>query len=180
MIFHKEEKKAVERLKNMAKELVVYFSVYGTAKIVAEEIAKQTGADIAEIEPVIPYDSNRDHYNALARLAKKEHDEDQRPAIKNEINIDGYDRIYVGYPMWWYTFPMIIYTFFDKYNFSGKTIIPFNTHMGSRDGGTYDMIRELEPKATVLTGLPVEMRDAENGPADAVKKWLKSLLVHAA
>ena len=53
MIFHKEEKKAVERLKNMAKELVVYFSVYGTAKIVAEEIAKQTGADIAEIEPVI-------------------------------------------------------------------------------------------------------------------------------
>ena len=56
----------------MAKELVVYFSVYGTAKIVAEEIAKQTGADIAEIEPVVPYDSNRDHYNALARLAKKD------------------------------------------------------------------------------------------------------------
>ena len=81
----------------MAKELVVYFSVYGTAKIVAEEIAKQTGADIAEIEPVVPYDSNRDHYNALARLAKKEHDEDQRPAIKNEIDIAAYDRIYIGY-----------------------------------------------------------------------------------
>ena len=72
---------------DMAKELVVYFSVYGTAKIVAGEIAKQTGADIAEIEPVVPYDSNRDHYNALARLAKKEHDEDKRPAIKNEIDI---------------------------------------------------------------------------------------------
>ena len=114
----------------MAKELVVYFSVYGTAKIVAEEIAKQTGADIAEIEPVAPYDSNRDHYNALARLAKKEHDENLRPAIKNEIDIENYDRIYIGYPMWWYTFPMIIYTFFDKYDFSGKTIIPFNTHMG--------------------------------------------------
>ena len=57
----------------MAKELVVYFSVYGTAKIVAEEIAKQTGADIEEIEAAVPYDSNRDHYNALARLAKKEH-----------------------------------------------------------------------------------------------------------
>ena len=139
---------------DMAKELVVYFSVYGTAKIVAEEIAKQTGADITEI--------------ALARLAKKEHDEDQRPAIKNEIDIEGYDRIYIGYPMWWYTFPMIIYTFFDKYDFSGKTIIPFNTHMGSGDGGTYDTIRKLEPKAKVLTGLPVEMRDAENGPAKAV------------
>ena len=122
----------------MGKELVVYFSVYGTAKIVAEEIAKQTGADIVEIEPVIPYDSNREHYNALARIAKKEHDEDQRPAIKNKIDIDSYDTIYIGYPMWWYTFPMIIYTFFDKYDFSGKTIIPFNTHMGSGDGGTYD------------------------------------------
>lgn len=67
------------------------------------------------------------------------------------------------------------YTFFDKYDFSGKTIIPFNTHMGSGDGGTYDTIRELEPKAIVLAGLPVEMRDAENGPAKAVEKWLKSL-----
>jgi flavodoxin len=67
------------------------------------------------------------------------------------------------------------YTFFDKYDFSGKTIIPFNTHMGSGDGGTYDTIRELDPKAIVLTGLPVEMRDAKNGPAKAVEKWLKSL-----
>ena len=159
----------------MAKELVVYFSVYGTAKIVAEEIAKQTGADLAEIEPVAPYDSNRDHYNALARLAKKERDENQRPAIRNEIDIESYDRIYIGYPMWWYTFPMIIYTFFDRYDFSGKTIIPFNTHMGSGDGGTYDTIRKLEPKAKVLTGLPVEMRDAENGPVAAVEKWLDSL-----
>ena len=60
------------------KNLVLYFSVYGTAKIVAKEIAKQTGADIVEIEPAVPYDSNRDHYNALAAYAKKEHDEDQR------------------------------------------------------------------------------------------------------
>ena len=80
----------------MAKELVLYFSVYGTAKIVAEEIAKQTGADITEIEPVVPYDSDRDHYNALARYAKKEHDEDMRPEIKNEIDIASYDTIYIG------------------------------------------------------------------------------------
>ncbi len=63
---------------------------------------------------------------------------------------------------------MIIYTLFDKYDFSGNTIIPFNTHMGSGDGGTYNTIRKLEPKATVLAGLPVEMRDAENGPEKAV------------
>ena len=159
----------------MAKELVLYFLVYGTAKIVAEEIAKQTGADIAEIEPEVPYDSDRDHYNALARYAKKEHDEDMRPEIKNEIDIASYDTIYIGYPMWWYTFPMIIYTLFDKYDFSGKTIIPFNTHMGSGDGGTYETIKKLEPGATVLKGLPVEMKAAENGPAKAVENWLKSL-----
>jgi|GEM_PF-3586996 flavodoxin len=80
------------------------------------------------------------------------------------------------YPMWWYTFPMIIYTLFDKYDFSGKTIIPFNTHMGSHDGGTYDTIRELEPNATVvMNGLPVEMKTAETGAAKQVEKWLKSL-----
>ena len=159
----------------MAKELIVYFSVYGTAKIVAEEIAKQTGADIVEIEPVVPYDSNRDHYNALARLAKKEHDEDQRPAIKSEIDIAAYDHIYIGYPMWWYTFPMIIYTIFDKYDFSGKTIIPFNTHMGSKDGGTYETIKELEPGANVIEGLPVEMSIAEESPKAVVEKWLANL-----
>ena len=159
----------------MAKELVVYFSVYGTAKAVAEEIARQTGADIEEIEPAVPYDWNRDHYDALARLAKREHDEDRRPAIRNTIDISRYERIYIGYPMWWYTFPMILYTFFDQYDLAGKTILPFNTHMGSGDGGTYDTIRKLEPGAAVLPGLPGEMRDAERGPAKAVEKWLKSL-----
>ena len=159
----------------MSKSLVVYFSVYGTAKNVAEEIARQTGSELVEIEPVIPYDSNRNHYNVLARLAKQEHDTDARPAIKNEIPVADYDTVFIGYPMWWYTFPMILYTFFDKYDFSGKTIVPFNTHMGSGDGGTYQTIRELEPKAIVLPGLPIEMSDAERGNADAVSNWLKTL-----
>lgn len=159
----------------MSKNLVLYFSVYGTAKKTAEEIAKQTGADLVEIEPVIPYDSNRGHYNALAAHAKKEHDEDMRPEIKNKIIIDGYDNIFIGYPMWWYTFPMIIYTLFDQLDFGGKTIIPFNTHMGSSDGGTYKTIGELEPNAKVLEGLPIEMRDAEKGNPKAVSKWLERL-----
>ena len=155
--------------------LVLYFSVYGTAKLVAEEIARQTGSEIIEINPVVPYDSNRSHYNALARYAKKEHDEDLRPAIKNEIRLENYDTVFIGYPMWWYTFPMIIYTLFDEYDFSGKTIIPFNTHMGSKDGGTYRTIAELEPNAKVLKGLPVEMSEVENGCKDKVKKWIQSL-----
>ena len=157
------------------KELVLYFSVYSSTKTLAEEIARQTGADLKELKPVVAYDSNRDHYNALARLAKKEHDEDMRPEIANEINIEEYDRIYIGYPMWWYTFPMIIYTLFDKYDFSGMTIIPFNTHMGSKDGGTYRTIRELEPNATVLEGLPVEMKEAEGSASGKVSRWLESV-----
>ncbi|MBQ7505650.1 MAG: NAD(P)H-dependent oxidoreductase [Ruminococcus sp.] len=160
----------------MSKNLVLFFSVYESTKAVAEEIAAQTGADLVEIEPVTPYDSNRSHYNALARYAKKEHDEDMRPAIKNEINIENYDNIFIGYPMWWYTFPMIIYTLFDKYDFSGKTIIPFNTHMGSGDGGTYRTITQLEPNATVLNGLPVEMSEAERGCKDKVEKWLNTTI----
>ena len=159
----------------MAKSLVLYFSVYGTAKAVAKEIARQAGADLMAIEPVVPYDSNRDHYNALAKLAKKEHDEDKRPAIRNPIPVGDYDTFYIGYPMWWYTFPMILYTLFDQYDFSGKTIVPFNTHMGSGDGGTYRTIRKLEPDATVLEGLPVEMTAAERGAADQVSRWLKKL-----
>ena len=159
----------------MSKNLVLYFSVYETTKLVAQEIAAQTGADLVEIEPVKLYDGNRSHYNSLARYAKQEHDEDMRPAIKNKIDIDSYDNIFIGYPMWWYTFPMIIYTLFDKYDFSGKKIIPFNTHMGSGDGGTYRTIAQLEPKATILKGLPIEMSEAERGCKDKVSKWLKSL-----
>lgn len=159
----------------MSKALVLYFSVYGTAKKTAEEIAKQTGADLMEIEPDVPYDSDRSHYNALARLAKKEVDSSARPEIKNHIPVESYDTIFIGYPMWWYTFPMILYTFFEQYDLSGKTIIPFNTHMGSGDGGTYETIKQLAPKAKVLKGLPLEMREAENGADKAIKNWLEVL-----
>ena len=159
----------------MKKPLVLYFSVYGTAKKTAEEIAKQVDADIVEIEPAVPYDSDRNHYNALARYAKRERDEDMRPAIKNHLPVEDYDTIFIGYPMWWYTFPMIIYTLFEQYDFSGKTVIPFNTHMGSGDGGTYKTVKELCPNSKVLPGLPVEMSDAERGVPDRIKTWLQKI-----
>ena len=108
----------------MAKTLVLYFSVYGTAKKTAEEIARQSGADLEEIVPVTSYDSNQDHYSTLARRAKAEHDRDERPGHKEPIDLSGYDTVFLGYPMWWYTFPMIIYTLLESYDFTGKTIIP--------------------------------------------------------
>lgn len=159
----------------MSRKLVLFFSVYGTTKIIAETIAMQINADIYEIEPVDPYDTDRSHYELLARRAKKEHDENMRPEIKNKIYINDYDEIFIGYPIWWYTLPMILYTLFETYDFSGKAIIPFNTHLGSRDGGTYERIRELAPEAVVLKGLPVEMQEAEKNPASAVKKWLAEI-----
>ena len=159
----------------MKKPLILYFSVYGSSKALAEEIAGQTGGDLCEIVPEIPYDSDRGHYAALARYAKEEHDRDARPSIKNELPIDDYDTIFLGYPMWWYTFPMIVYTLFDKYDFKGKTLIPFNTHMGSGDGGTYKTLKKLAKGAKVLPGLPVEMTDAEKGASQAVRNWLGSL-----
>lgn len=159
----------------MAKTLILYFSVYDSTRRLAEEIARQTGGDLLEIEPVIPYDKNRDHYDALAAYAKKEHDEDQRTAIKNAIDLSDYDTVFIGYPMWWYTFPMIIYTLFDTVDFSGKTVVPFNTHMGSRDGGTYKTVREKARGATVLEGLPVYMKEAEGGAGKSVEKWLTKL-----
>lgn len=159
----------------MSEKLVIYFSVYGSTKKVAEELAAQTGADVQEIEPAVPYDGNRDHYDALLKVAEREHDTNARPAIKNELNIDDYDTIYIGYPMWCYTFPMIIYTLFDQYDFSGKTIIPFNTHMGSGDGGTYQTIRKLEPNANVVDGFPVQMQEAENHTASAVSKGIAGI-----
>ena len=159
----------------MQESIVLNFSVYGTTKNTAEEIARQTSSDIIEIIPEIPYDSNRKNYNRLAAYAKKETDSNARPAIKNKIDLDGYEHIFIGYPMWWYTAPMIIYTLFNEYDFSGKTIIPFNTHMGSRDGGTYKTLKELAPKAKFLKGMPIEMNDAEIPPVDIVKKWLNEL-----
>ena len=91
----------------------------------------------------------------MAYAAKAEADNNERPAFEPlSVDLTQYKTIFIGYPMWGYTFPMIIYTLFDELDFSGKTIIPFNTHMGSSGGGTYRTIEELEPKATVLKGLP--------------------------
>ncbi len=154
------------------KSLVLYFSWSGNVDKFANIIASETGADIVRIEPVVPYSTD---YNTVADYAKKERDNDGRPEIKTEINIDGYDVIFVGYPIWWYTVPMIIRTLLDDFDFSGKTIIPFNSHEGSGNGGTYDLIKQLEPQAEVLEGLAIRGRDFQNDQTETVRNWLSKL-----
>ena len=142
-----------------------------TVEYLAEIIDGRVEADTAKIVPADPYPVD---YDETADRAKSEQDQDARPAFELDINPEDYDVIFVGYPVWWYHLPMIMRSFFDTYDFGGKTIIPFNTHAGSRDGGTYREIAALEPDATVLEGIAVAGERAFGAETD-VLSWLAGL-----
>ena len=155
-----------------AKALVVYFSWSGNTKAVAEAIQSQTGSELFEIVPQTPYS---DDYNTLLDDAQEEQSTDARPAISGTIeNLEQYDVIFVGYPNWWGDMPMILYTFFDSYDLSGKTIAPFCTSGGSGLSGTVNTIKALEPNATVTDGLHIGSSAASN-PDGAVSSWLSEI-----
>lgn len=161
----------------MTKTLITYFGVYGTTKKFAEDIQKLTGGDLFEIKPTKPYDSDTSHYEQLADYAKKERDEDTRPQIKELPDVSKYDYIFIGYPMWWYTYPQIIRTFIESVDLKGKTIIPFNTHEGSGDGGTYKELQEALPNSKVLIGLPIRGGNMKYDQKGNIKEWLDSLKI---
>lgn len=149
-----------------------YFDGVAATQYLAEYIHEKVGGDIAKITPAKDYPEG---YDDTADKAKSEADNDERPEIaKLDVNPEDYDVIFIGYPMWWYQMPMVMYTFFDTYDFSGKTVIPFNTHEGSGDGGTYDDIKELEPNATVLDGFNVRGGSADKADSD-IDEWLAEL-----
>lgn len=152
--------------------LVVYFSWSGNTENVANAIAAQTGADIFEIVPEEAYTSD---YNALLDIASEEKESGARPAIAESIeDIAQYDIVYVGYPNWWSDMPMILYTFFDSYDLSGKTIALFCTSGGSGLSDTVNSIKGLEPEADVLEGLHIGSSSASD-PENAVSEWLGTL-----
>ena len=151
--------------------LVVYFSWSGNTESVANEIQAQTGADIFEIVPAEPY---TDDYNTLLDIAQQEQADDARPAIADTVDVSGYETIFLGYPNWWGDMPMIVYTFLDDYDLSGKTIAPFVTSGGSGFSNTISAIEELEPDAEVADGLSLGSSQASN-PGDAVSEWLSSI-----
>lgn len=145
-----------------------------SVKWIADIIHDEVGGDIA---PIIPSKDYPLEYNAVADAAKAEVDNNERPAFE-PLNVDPtqYKTVFIGYPIWWYTLPMVLETFFDTYDLSGVTIVPFNTHAGSRDGNTYNMIREREPNANVIDGIAIAGSDAGSDSAKTqVVEWVKKL-----
>ena len=158
---------------NSDKILVIYFSETGNTQKLAKLISDKVGGDFIRIETEKVYPTD---YNELVDDAKKEKENDDRPKLKTlNINLDDYDTIFIGYPIWWYQMPMAMYTLFDNYDFEGKTIIPFNTHEGSGSSGTYEDIQKLEPKAKVLEGLPIRGGDMVSDQSSKVDSWLNKL-----
>lgn len=161
---------------SQTKSLVAYFSATGNTKAVAETLAELINADIYEIVPEQPYTSEDLNYNNRdSRSTSEQNDKNARPAISGSItNLDQYDVIYVGYPIWWGDMPRILYTFFDSYDFGGKTIAPFCTSGGSGLSGTPRTIADLESGATVLDGLHVGSSSANNAQ-NSLNEWLASI-----
>ena len=161
----------VEKTKSSGKMLIAYFSWSGNTQGVAEEIRRQTGADIFEIVPIPAYS---DDYNTVLMEAQRDQHEQTRPAITNPPqSIDEYDVILLSYPNWWASIPMPIATFLESYDFSGKTILPFCSHGGGRFGQSLTAIAKLAPQAVIAPGLSVHYSGGTSLPND-VRAWLES------
>ena len=135
------------------KNLVVYFSHSGNTREVANQIQKNIGGDIFEIQSEVPYS---DDYDTVVAQAKKEIENNHNPALKSKVkNIESYDTIFIGSPCWWSTVAPPVKTFLLEYDLSGKTIVPFMTHEGSGLGKSVDDISKMCSKSNVLEGLAV-------------------------
>lgn len=148
--------------------------VLGNTEFIAKEIQKNLGGDLFAIETVQKYPGE---HQDLLDFAYDELDKNARPELSGKIeNLDSYDVVLVGYPNWNADLPMPLYTFFETYDFEGKTIIPFVTHGGSGFSDTVDTIKELEPDAEVISqGLSISRNDVVKAQAD-VKEWTDALL----
>ncbi len=153
--------------------IVVGEKVLGNVQYFAQVIQNATGADIFRIEPKTPYTT---HHRELVDLARMEQRRNVRPELKANVDDLGqYDTIFLGYPTWWADLPMILYTFLEVNDLSGKTVIPFNVHGGSGFAGTPYTIAKLQPNAKVLSnGLSID-RDRMDGSEAAILRWLEEL-----
>lgn len=147
--------------------------VTGNTGLVADYIVKATGADSFSIITKEKYPST---YNETIDVGQAEKNNNVKPEIANHIdNFDEYDTIFVGFPNWWYGMPMVMQSFFDAYDFSGKTIIPFCTSGGSAFSNAISEMKSLEPNATVVEdGIHIGASSASSAEKQ-VKDWVDGL-----
>ena len=163
-------KEAGGETRDGGKALIAFFSWGGNTRGIAEEIQSQTGADLFEIELVTPYS---DDYDTVLDQAQHDQNIQARPKIKNQVeDFEQYDTIILGYPNWWASIPMPIASFLEKYDFSGKTIIPFCSHGGGRFGQSLTAIAKLAPDAVLGEPLSVHYSGGSSLPDD-IAAWLE-------
>ena len=138
----------------MSRKLVAYFSASGVTAKVAETLSEAIGADLYEIEPKVPYTkADLDWMDKQSRSTIEMNDPASRPAIAiKRDNMDDYDTIFIGFPIWWYVAPHIINTFLESYDLTGKTIIPFATSGGSGMGKTNEKLQPSCPNSKLIEG----------------------------
>ena len=138
----------------MSKKLVAYFSASGVTKSYAEKLAKVTDADLFEIKPEVPYTkADLDWMDKNRRSTVEMKNPDSRPEIAEKLkDMEKYDTVFLGFPIWWYVAPTIVDTFLESYDFSNKTIIPFAASGGSGMGKTSDILRKVCPDADIKNG----------------------------
>lgn len=169
-----------------SKSLIAYFSrkgnnyaagsivnlPIGNTEVIAKKIQELTGSDMFQIKTVKSYPED---YTETTYVAQEEKRKNSRPELTEIVDdMDSYDVIYIGYPNWWGTMPMAVFTFLESYDFSGKTIIPFCTHEGSGMGSSERDIKKLCPNAKVLSGLAIRGGSVDRADKD-VANWLKKL-----
>lgn len=173
-------------MKKSKKVLVVFFSrtgenyavgniEKGNTHIIAEMIAKESEGKLFRIETVKPYP---DEYKACVEIAKTEKENNARPEVKGDVKVEDYDVVFLGYPNWWGDMPMAVYTFIEKHDWNGKTVIPFCTHEGSGLSGTERKLKDACKGATVIEGLAIKGTTAQNSSSQALKTvqtWLKKV-----
>ncbi len=153
-----------------ASRIIADGKLFGNTEYVARLIAEATGGDLFAIETEKKYPSP---HKPLIDEAKREQQANERPRLTTHIkNLKDYDVVFVGYPNWWYDMPMAVYSFFDEYDFSGKTVIPFVTHGGSRFSQSVETIRGLEKKAKVIEGPSIPGRNVGES-RKSIQTWLQ-------
>ena len=113
-------------------------------------------------------------YTPLTELAKKEQQKGELPPFEGSVDVTKYETIFIGGPIWWGTYPQVMFTFFKKYDLNGKTLIPFTTHEGSGLGNCVKDVKKAYPKATVLKGFSMYGHEVRQGK-ERVERWLKDL-----